>query len=779
MASTHLSVKYRPVRIGFLVEDGSVDDLVKTAGLNTLLWGGIHNPIIPVKKGGLEFAEQLIKLFNVDILYSVSKTEEIDELVKKYRFLRDPGHYGENLFYEDWHSKKKIMAFLDSKRIVDFFWDKEFKQKPKTYKSNFTLVHWSDDDPIKKLLSLQFGYFPRLQDIDFKYDYEKGFLNGLHAKEVTLDKDGEISVKPRKEYSQIESTSAELTGYATGARANEPGIFIGKSDNFNDLVDFWNLRASGIQTVFFATDYEVRTLPFAQRYIDFLDNLPNRHPNYDDWISIYHNIDDNQIVTDLIAKISHKKRLSINHVSEHSWNGLNVQPLNYVFKWKQTIADVEKLDDHYSLTVRLPEKQFIVEDDIESHSQYVGVTIDTYSEFGYPGHTLKVPFIKELEEFYSREICFDPWAIKVEKEGIASIQKVSSDSITLYPIPNQKLIEKILEFRDLTVSMSQAGLLTKRIIEKIKGLEGGRFLKIKGVRKLLQENKSTDLLTRGGATKIINENDFTKHERLFIEARDKPKLTADQVFEYLLKNDLFRAGLELQCENCKLWDWLALKKLDDYWACEFCGESNRTSTQLKNRGDWKFRKSGLFAKDNNQEGAIPVILTLLTLVRVLDHSDFKYSPALKLDGTGVNCETDFVILLNNNNRRSEVQIGIGECKSQGGSITRDDINKFEAVYNKIKDEGKMECYLIFSKTDDSFTTEEISLFDELNKKNIPLVLFTNKELELYHPYWQEDGGIDPDIPVRYPNSLEDLWRNSIARYLIPIVKVNSPTLTTE
>lgn len=100
MAFVNLSIKYRPVRIGFLVRDGSIDDLVKTAGINTLVWGGIYNPIIPVSTD-LKSAEQLMNLFSVDVLFPVSHSQGIDDLIKKYPFLRNPGHYAENIFYED------------------------------------------------------------------------------------------------------------------------------------------------------------------------------------------------------------------------------------------------------------------------------------------------------------------------------------------------------------------------------------------------------------------------------------------------------------------------------------------------------------------------------------------------------------------------------------------------------------------------------------------------------------------------------------------------------
>ena len=89
MATTSFSIRYRSVRIGFLVEDGQIDDLVSAAGLNTLLWGGIYNPVIPISCERLEFAEQLLNLFSVDVLYTVSENETVVAFKESHSSLRD------------------------------------------------------------------------------------------------------------------------------------------------------------------------------------------------------------------------------------------------------------------------------------------------------------------------------------------------------------------------------------------------------------------------------------------------------------------------------------------------------------------------------------------------------------------------------------------------------------------------------------------------------------------------------------------------------------------
>ena len=48
MATTGLTIAYRPIRLGFLIRNGNLDDLITAAGLNTMLAGGIYNPVIPI-----------------------------------------------------------------------------------------------------------------------------------------------------------------------------------------------------------------------------------------------------------------------------------------------------------------------------------------------------------------------------------------------------------------------------------------------------------------------------------------------------------------------------------------------------------------------------------------------------------------------------------------------------------------------------------------------------------------------------------------------------------
>jgi hypothetical protein len=752
MSTINLSVKYRPLKIGFLVEYGDNDALVRTAGMNNLLWGGIHNPIIPVLKN-TTFAEKLIKLFSVDVLCPINHTAPINKLIKKYNFLKLPFFHGKNIFLDD---NESLIAYLDSYNVIYNIYESSFKnQTNKDIKSNFTLVRWNKNDKLANLFAICFGYFPK--NYNLKVNFEKAYLDGLQAKEVNINSSKKINFDQTKYIYQLLLTGRKLTPiYDRFFPSN--GIFIGDKDNFSDLLYFWNLRAAGFNLFFLPQKYIQAFNGSVEKYIKKLDNTPSQIKNLDGYISIYHNSINENKIKEIIEELKVKKELCTSCCKETFWNNGNIRPAKYHFKEDNILGIVDQPYDNYNITFKLPEKSFI-KNSRNIRYQKLLVSIKPITEFAYPEHTINPPFISELNEFYGREITFHPFNIRIEKDSIAKIIDVYDDFLSLYPLSYKKIFKKIFEHAQIKTNISQAGLITKRIIENMGSLEGGRVFKIKGVRELFRKLKIGKGEIRKEIERILcDEGNFEKYKGLFIEPRESKELKTENVFDFLLKKNLLRAGLELTCDHCKLKEWVSLKRLNDYWDCRFCGYKNKTNLHLKNQGEWKYIKSGLFAKDNNQEGALPVILTLLQLRRLyLDSSKFLYSPSLKLKFDSTECEIDFCIIQNDIN--GNIEIGIAECKNQG-EINQDDIEHFKLMKNKFK-KVNIECYFIFSKTA-KFTPQEINLFKNLEKEKIGCILFTDKELEPFDPYEEYK---DKELFSIHPMSLRELVINSKYIYL--------------
>lgn len=771
MATSSFFVKYRPVRIGFVVRSGEVSDIVQVSRLNTILWGGIYNPIIPISDD-LQFSRQLIKLFNVDVLFPVSNSEEIIAFLKEYEYLKSPHFFNRELFYEDWHSKKNVSSYLDISHIIEYYWDKEFKTTPKKHKSNCAFIEWNEKDSLANVFCVSFGSYP--EGLNLKYDYQTAFLKGLRASKVSLKSNVPVDSNLHKRVYPLSLTRDRLQGYGGGLR--EDGIFLGNPDSFDDLLSFWNLRASGID-LFFLTIHSKRLDSFIQSHLSVLDKIPNRHPNIEDFICMYSSdVDKAKSRVDGLTTV--KKKL-YSRIEKVIWNGLNIRPKNFYFKHNQVLGNINYKFESYSVSIALPEKP--VQEDLRNvDSQQISVVVDPLTEFEYPECTLKLPFIPELNEFFSRQIVFDPWKLKVDREGIGLIKQITDSVVDLYPIPNSKLIEKLFDFAGIKTKASQAGRLTYQIIQQMREhepIEACRVFKIRGVRSLIKNSSSKKTTKWKEALKVIGSSNFNNFKRLFIAPRSQSELTPQDVWKHLLAKKIFAPYLPksnpsakkkklFQCRRCGLKSSLSCKAFSGVWVCSFCKYEHYLpefiddafkSTEIDS---WRFRKSGLFSKDNNQEGAIPVILTLLQIKKRFHNSNLLYTTSLHLTPLqGKECETDFVVL--NYRREDDIEIGIGECKSDFGKIDQNDVDNLKNI-KKLLDARGLNCHLIFSKTADSFSKDEIALFKRLRDERIYPVLFTNKELEPYDPY--EEYRTE-SLPRQYAFTLGDMAMNSAHIYL--------------
>ena len=81
---------------------------------------------------------------------------------------------------------------------------------------------------------------------------------------------------------------------------------------------------------------------------------------------------------------------------------------------------------------------------------------------------------------------------------------------------------------------------------------------------------------------------------------------------------------------------------------------------------------------------------------------------------------------------------------------------------KVINENGARCYLVFSKTSNSFLKREIDLFKSILSETQDIILFTAAELEPYEPY--ENYGKDKKIH-RHVFNLEQAVFNSTSIYL--------------
>src|SRR6266850_3910053 len=494
MATLQLKVRYRPLKIGFLVPLGDVAGLVTAARINTLLWGGIRNPILPI--GGDErFTEQLLKLFNVDVLFPVTQNTDITAFTNKYPFLATIGHVAENIFFEDWYTKKQNIAVLDVLHLIDYYWATQLRHQPADFRSQFSLVEWAEDDPCASCLAIWIGSYPT--DRNLEQDFPRAFEKGLKAQMFRIERTQPTPAALGETVSVLGLTEQRLD--STGWLTYEAGLYLGGSTDFEDLLSFWNLRAAGIALEYLPLDHLSRFSQCAQTWLSRLDSLPSRFRNDIGSVGFYSKPSTLQQVRELTKQFTLAKRQMFVTHSPTLWNGLNLIPSRTHFGSGNVLADVDRPHGRYVVSFSLPDKPINDEDprrDISS--QHLVAVVAPLVEFAYPDHTLKPPFIRQLNEFLSRQIVYDPWKLRVDHDGLALIQRVHETAEALYPVSTRDLIIKLLELAGIQAKMSAPGLIADKIIHGLRErdpLEACRVFKIRGVRKLLKEIRVGQTIT--------------------------------------------------------------------------------------------------------------------------------------------------------------------------------------------------------------------------------------------------------------------------------------------
>ena len=244
MNNIRVDIRLRPIRFGFLVRPDDAKNVLEIFRINTCLWGGIFNPIIPIfdsvpswlEEEGFRFEnpKQIISdyldFFEPDFLVEAEEglAEGFGFDPERVRKLEDmieqPGgnyahRYGLSVhgLYTDLYTK----AF-------------QFEQRHK-----IPVVHVQPTDTaFANFAAANFGSFPTQERLRyFEHDY-KGIFNPEHK---TLDAAALSELYQSGYSSALEIGRAKLqVGYNAPLLST---LFILDAHESKDIVDFWNLRA--------------------------------------------------------------------------------------------------------------------------------------------------------------------------------------------------------------------------------------------------------------------------------------------------------------------------------------------------------------------------------------------------------------------------------------------------------------------------------------------------------------------------------------------------------
>lgn len=728
-ATTYVS--YRPVRFGWCIRENNWDDLRSAIRLTTTLWGGRFNPIIPVG-GNRALSESLVRLFGVDALFPIVDDRSLKDFIASFSWLTWP-NFEQSLFIGD------DAAFLDIYHPARHLFQQRIKDDSDP-DFHLTQFEWNADDPLSDFFLSYFGSYPSKEEIP--HDYEGLVREGLRSQTVKLSPNDELFEFHLQAYTPLRLTKFMLEWHAPPDHANR-GLYVGDANNFEDMTNFWNLRAADIDLLFYDKGHKKRFARIKSAFLEeHSDIFPSDSDDSDHAVALWARPEElKDTLSAEIATTPNSKKLHyvMYAAMPEIWNDRNVKPSRFHIQTPRRSILGTIADDPPVVSFQLPEPPFFPE--IELHHQQAVVRLSSISHYAPDSEdTFDAPCVAELNPFYGAKLYNSRRAVRVEPEGIGIITSLTTSNLHIHSLLKRDLICEMFRLSGMTLEISQPGRIASRLIHQMGGIQGCRVFKIPGVRDLIESVGPQEAFTRTNAICRIGRNDpvtslphFEEYEHLYIERRDRGPLKPEHAFVFLLKMGVFQVGLSLTCNQCELEFWIPLDEVRTDTKCEYCGKGFLITPQLKDR-DWRFRRSGLFGKDNHQEGSVPVVVTLQQLSTVCSEGMFITNAKIDpIDAAVESCETDLVFLHAPTkwwDRR--VAVAIGECKTRGG-ISEDDARKLGLVADALEKHG-FKAFVLFSKLA-AFTPQEIEICRKAQDRHKNrIIMLSDRELEPYFVY---------------------------------------------
>lgn len=729
-------IKVRPLKLALMVDPNSALQVREAIRLACTQWGGTFFPIIPVHKrmpaswreGSLKAppANEVVKGyldgFDPDILVQFGRELPKYVLDSKLKVLK-PENFWSNGRDKDTNEPAYGIGVLDV--LLDIFRE-HFKFKAKYPLKAIVPV-------IPKGLGLfwasVFGEYPA--HIAEAIDKEFADALDISKPEVRADKFRELTdgvvLFPRR----ITSWATRVQG-GGGFRRNA-SVFFMDASKIEDIIDFWNLRASGRQVLPLPKQF-LEDETFRQVVVDFLDE--HRRPwgkdgNTFDVASLirsrHSTMDEMQAFAKLLALPSAggkpgpaTHRMSLQHWYPRLWDewarGKDGGVADVYGEDEETI-DIEG-EEHLSMRLKSLVPSFGRENWYRSQGRCVNEVDLRF--YGADEHLAEVyPKVEgnELLRAITGNIgIYGEW--RVGRHGLVRIvRRVSGES---RKAPESEIIFFAwLKDRGWEAKLSSPGILAKQIYKRLGGVVS--MLADKDVLALI-EHMNGGMVSRGGAQK----DDRVVAEREASVAEVKRKLNALR-YEWFIQKGIFKLGLQTKCPNCQRNSWFSMATLKEELDCPKCLNAFPAAGNIdQGRGGWFYRTAGPFSVPNFADGAFSVLLTLEALAgRMASWLRSTSVPSFEATALGkVDLEADLAMFWRDGSYGDDTAgILFGECKSYGLFKPKD----FQRM--RYLAETFPGAILVFSTLRESLTKEEIAALTRLAK-------FGRK-------YWKAERPVNP------------------------------------
>jgi hypothetical protein len=740
----------RPTRFALIVRADAVETVRQAVSLNTVLWGGIYNPIVPVDP--VDEAIGLLNEFDPDRLVNLTGGELPGDLTRIWTVESD-------ISAAESRAGKRVLRLGTS--ILPILHELYEPGAPRSRPSRIAVFEpspehegWSD------YVTVVAGSFQHVPPLDV--DFRRLFVEALRAHTIPFHPD-----TPRRLgalTTPIQVTGYSLGGLGSAANVSTHVVFVGDHQNIRDLVDFWNLRATRRSTWFLPVAKHETHLRFAKEIIHSGQYAINPQVQNSADIQKGRSITDEDF-----RRIGEWIQSTVGvRVGLRTWHphygrqldryvgDIHVDELEAAKGREFAVVD----EDNHVSPIRLVPPPFAEE--VLRSSEYASWQVGL--QISGPARNdviFQFPCEKSVERVVRRQFIGHHTA-RLGRAGVVVEGKWFDETLRMIPVKTTDVFYALFSDAGFDAQPSQPGRYAEIIIEKMGSLHFDcRVFKFRGVREVIRRLSNGSTLTQGNMRDIIRseeQDQFGRNWRsdlyddLIIRAGRRHPPDFSDIFQVLLERRVIRPGFTMRCDACNGEDWYHISEFGETYTCRFCFSERRVN--FARQREWQYRSDGPFRMPDGAFGSLSVILSIWRFADFGSLGQGRYLTSTEItrrsDRTGF--EIDYAYLSMSRPWSTDYELVLGEAKGFE-DLDENDVRKMREVC----DGFRQRPWLAFSTLKDTFSEAERQLLRLLAEDGYQVIALTRDDLDPYDLYDRFDKA-----PHKHAVTLRELSVNTLA-----------------
>lgn len=755
----------RPIRFAFMVPYNDTEALLAAIQVNSFLWGGQYNPILPVfqrvpphypnyiksriRKNG--HFKDFVDVYRPDFIVKPTGNTEIDETIENIPVIARSDVW---IGFDTWRTPHYGLGLFE---ILNHFVNNEYKFVARHIKKLTIPILSGKFAPF---LATVFGQWPTAVQEIFDNKFAGFFDAEKHACSIETFAGilGHNYVFPRR-----------LSSYGIDNRTHDQCLLFLDASRFLDIIEYWNLRALGIDVVpiprqavdsielngFVKTVIEQNYDPskgYAGTIVAYdtssIDTLGREPFEYFEKIGI----PSQQPITDDKPNPNKVRFSYLPFVGEESfhrnfrprWQGPLIREASYSFS-----------DSNFA-QIKLPTSDFAQSSIKAARYAYdIALTVHHHAE-------LMAQVLPKGDSVMSLSLGgYDFTRFRFRGDEFTYLSYSEDETLQLQLPRAEDVLTRWFQNSKYNLAISPAGRIARQTVKSLGGLHGTW---------LLSDERMFDLLNNGfrkgpsgrldgmhsDARPLRYEVLIGKLHEIANKRQSIFRRTGHDFLAELLRANVIQLGLTVSCSFCHQPSWFPVDHLAYHINCPNCLETYDFPSALPQKElTWSYRSIGGFSAATTNYGSYCVLLALRFFAITLNGETTPFfGPEIWLkDEQPISenkIETDLMLFYRQRLAFEEsARLLFVECKTYNKCFMEKDFKNLEIMYSRFP-----ASYLVFATLEKSLSDDEVQQLRSLNKTMLGrsarpgtvtrLIILTGAELySTKEPPHCWEGKLDP------------------------------------